>query len=136
MNRLDKPINVHELDLGPIVLDQPDAEVWHDRREFGDLTGIVYNKRTRRLIAGRGVCARIRREGLAVGIFDGDGPCVSGLYNTQTGKKVMDVRIVDWSEAKEHAARLLTNTFDNFMREIAEQPRALAIAQGRQLRGS
>lgn len=77
--------------------------------EFGDLSGIVYNRRTARLIGGH---QRIKTFDLSWPITkeetqDGRGTVAHGYVETPHGR--ITYREVDWLEAKEKAANIAAN---------------------------
>ena len=67
-------------------------------KEFGDISGIVWNERTGNLVAGHQRVEQLKALG---GVFiDGKIKTVSGEFN---------VRVVDWDESKEKAANVTAN---------------------------
>lgn len=75
--------------------------------EFGDLSGIVFNLRTSRLVAGH---QRVRalRESHGDLTIERTGDAPDGLI--RAGQEVFKVRFVDWPESKEKAANIAANS--------------------------
>lgn len=70
-------------------------------KEFGDLSGIVFNLRTGQLVAGHQRLGRIKE-------MYGDVPIRDGHLVLPTGDKFR-IRYVDWPEEKQKAANLAAN---------------------------
>lgn len=79
-------------------------------KQFGDLGGIVFNRRTGRLISGHQRTKNMRRD---VNIIypNGETPNAEGdVYGEIVYYgKVFPVRVVDWDEKKEMAANIVAN---------------------------
>lgn len=73
--------------------------------EFGDISGIVFNTRTGRLVAGHQRVDALRgKYGADIAIKpDGDGGSI------ETAGGAFRVRFVDWDDAKSEAAMLVAN---------------------------
>ncbi len=69
---------------------------------FGDLSGIVWNKRTGHIVAGHQRLTQLKARGAQ--LLNGD-VCIS----VQGATKRFPVRVVDWSEVEEKAANLEAN---------------------------
>lgn len=84
------------------ITDQAAAGLGYSLAEFGDLGGIVFNTRTRQLVAGHQRVAQLREQygDLAV---DGD------TLTTPAGH-AFRLRLVDWPLAKQRAANLAANS--------------------------
>lgn len=67
--------------------------------DFGDVAGITYNLRTKRLVCGHQRVARLRELG---------GQIVGDAIQIANGQR-FGVRVVDWSEAEEKAANVTAN---------------------------
>jgi len=72
--------------------------------EFGDISGIVWNQRTGRLVCGHQRVKGLKDTHSEKLIFDVKGPSLK----TPDGE-VFPIRIVDWDEMKEKAANLAAN---------------------------
>ena len=109
---------IGELSLTPYNPRKPWTETQKERfarslREFGDLSGVVYNTRTQRLVGGNKRCERFAEDGGIVVIekrLDSPDPTGTIAY----GHVVVDgtrfaYREVDWPEEKEKAANLAAN---------------------------
>lgn len=77
--------------------------------EFGDLSGIIFNRRTRRLIGGHQRIKRLDHSWpiAKASATDSTGTVVSGTI--QTPWCAMAYREVDWTESKEQMANLAAN---------------------------
>lgn len=71
-------------------------------KEFGDISGIVWNKRTGNLVSGHQRVRALREE------FGDELEITKQHLLLPTGEQVK-VRIVDWDETKERAANLAAN---------------------------
>ena len=95
--------------------------------EFGDISGLVWNAKTQRLVAGHQRVKSLRQQ-------YGDLAIVDGAVQTPEGHR-FPLRIVDWPESKELAANIaansptLTGSFTEdlvgLLEEIHEQEAAL-----------
>lgn len=74
--------------------------------EFGDISGIVFNRRSQCLVGGHQRVKALRRAGATEWVQESD--TVGYIVHPQTGERFA-VRIVDWDEAKERAANLTAN---------------------------
>ena len=91
------------------ITDEAAAGLGHSIKEFGDLSGIVFNKRTGELVCGHQRMAQIRKAygEQEIEIVDAQ----AGI-----GRIVIDpehyfqVRIVDWSQARQRAANVAANS--------------------------
>jgi DNA modification methylase len=85
-------------------------------KKFGDISGIVWNKRTGNLVAGHQRVAKLRELG---------GQLVGGAVQIASGER-FPVRVVDWSELQEMAANVEANNptiggvFDEKLNEILD----------------
>ncbi len=70
---------------------------------FGDISGIVWNRRTGHLVAGHQRLAALRQK------HNGELAMVDGAIVTPDGERFA-VRVVDWPEDKEKAANLAANS--------------------------
>ena len=70
--------------------------------EFGDISGIVWNRKTGNLIAGHQRYAQLRKK------FSGDLKVVGNILLAPTGDK-FPIRVVEWDADKEMAANLAAN---------------------------
>jgi len=97
--------------------------------EFGDISGIVLNSRTGRLVAGHQRVKSLRER-------YGDLAIEDGMIRTPEGH-AFRVRVVDWPESKERAANIAANSptiagdftedLDDLLRQIAgEEPEIMA----------
>lgn len=80
--------------------------------EFGDLGGIILNRRTGLLIGGHQRTSVLKEGTMDIRDLDTpepDGTVARGTLNNN-GRKYA-VRVVDWDEAKAHAALLAANRF-------------------------
>lgn len=68
-------------------------------QRWGDISGIVYNVRTGRLVCGHQRVAQLRRLGAQL---------VKGALQLANGER-FPVRLVDWTEAEENAANITAN---------------------------
>ncbi len=77
--------------------------------EFGDLSGIVYNRRTQRLVGGHQRVKTFDKswEITKMKAADKRGTVALGYVETPHGR--MTYREVDWTEAKEKAANIAAN---------------------------
>lgn len=74
--------------------------------EFGDISGIVFNQRTGRLVAGHQRVTGLKEKYGDLQIsYSEDG---SAAFITPTGN-IFKIRIVDWDEDKEKAANIAAN---------------------------
>lgn len=89
--------------------------------EFGDLSGVVWNSRTGRLVCGHQRVRALREK-------HGDLPIEDGAIRAPDGK-VYPVRVVDWDEVTEKAANVAANSptiageFTEDLHEIIEELR-------------
>lgn len=67
--------------------------------KFGDISGIVWNKRTGRVVAGHQRIEQLRQQGAQL---------VDGALVTKRGGR-FSVRVVDWDESTEKAANIAAN---------------------------
>ena len=88
--------------------------------EFGDISGLVWNKRTGHLVAGHQRLAALKAQ-------HGDGLLMDGdTLTTPTGER-FPVRTVDWPESKERMANVAANNphiagqFDEGLEDILKQ---------------
>ena len=73
--------------------------------EFGDISGITWNKRTGHLVSGHQRVNQLKRNGAEL---------VDGVLRLKNGD-VFPIRVVDWDEKKEpvtHCHALLLTRFD------------------------
>lgn len=93
------------------ISDESKAGLRASIKRFGDLSGIVFNKRTGELVAGHQRVEQIRAE-------YGDRPIEPIDYNEFTGQlygiridaeHYFPVRVVDWTQAKQRAANVAAN---------------------------
>lgn len=105
-------------DLNPRSISDRSRDGLHtSMEEFGDISGIVYNRTTERLVGGH------QRQGVLLDMFNEDpeiemvkefkkptedGTVGLGLLKT-SGGQVFAVRIVEWNEVKEAAANVTAN---------------------------
>lgn len=73
--------------------------------KFGDIGGIVFNKKTGHLVTGHQRVARLREAGASMWQMNGSG---GYIMHPVTGEK-FPVRIVEWDEQTERAANLSAN---------------------------
>lgn len=71
----------------------------HSLEEFGDISGIVWNATTRRLVCGHQRVTQLRERGAKL---------VRGALQLPSGERFA-VRVVEWSEAMERAANVAAN---------------------------
>jgi len=71
---------------------------------FGDIAGIVWNKRTGRLVTGHQRVNQLRALGATLEV-DPD----SGQVEIDVGGRSFSVRVVDWNEDEEKAANITAN---------------------------
>jgi hypothetical protein len=71
--------------------------------DFGDLSGIVWNKRTGNLVCGHQRVDQLRKLGAYLDV------CRDGTAAIEHGGERFVVRVVDWPEAKEKAANVVAN---------------------------
>lgn len=84
------------------ISDEAMAGLGVSLREFGDISGLVWNRRTRHLVAGHQRLASLQKEhGDALALVD-------GAVVTPAGER-FPMRVVDWPAAKEKAANLVAN---------------------------
>jgi len=79
--------------------------------EFGDLSGIVWNKRTGHIVCGhqRLKALRDRYSDLTIGLMNDNE--TMALYSREDGDGVtFSIRVVDWDEIKEKAANIAANS--------------------------
>jgi len=88
--------------------------------EFGDLSGIVWNKRTGELVSGHQRMTALRLAGATVWERKGDAGFIT---HPKTGER-FPIRIVDWPVEKQRLANLTANN-----PEIAGEFTAAAAAQ-------
>lgn len=97
------------------ISDESKAGLRASIKRFGDLSGIVFNKRTGELVAGHQRMEQIRAE---YGESHGEGgelPIVptdetAGLFGIRIDEhNYFPVRVVDWSKAKQRAANVAAN---------------------------
>ena len=89
------------------VDDQALAGLARSIEEFGDISGIVWNRRTGHLVTGHQRLAALRAEHgdrLSVRGSDADGWAL-----VVPGGEVIPIRIVDWDENRERAANVTAN---------------------------
>jgi len=84
------------------IADKASEGLLYSLTEFGDISGIVFNKRTDRLVSGHQRVNQLKQT-------YGDLEISGGFVKTSKGDK-FSVRIVDWPEAKEKAANLAANS--------------------------
>ena len=77
--------------------------------EFGDISGIVFNRQTGELVTGHQRCEQIRERwgDLAIDVVRGD---PDRAVMTSPDGHVFDVRLVDWSQARQRAANVAANS--------------------------
>lgn len=107
-----KPITIKSDPQNPNRMDEADKKrMAASLAEFGDLGGIVINRRTGLLVGGH---QRVSVLGDSLEIEDLKKPEPDGTVGrgwiTQDGRRY-SVRVVDWDEAKAHAALLAANRF-------------------------
>ena len=107
-----KPITIKADPQNPNRMDEADKKrMAASLAEFGDLGGIVINRRTGLLVGGH---QRVSVLGDSLEIEDLKKPEPDGTVGrgwiTQDGRRY-SVRVVDWDEAKAHAALLAANRF-------------------------
>lgn len=81
----------------------------HSLREFGDISGIVWNKRTGFLVAGHQRLDTLKAQH-GVGTLDFEVLSEEAAIIRTPDGNTFDVRIVDWDEHKERAANLAANS--------------------------
>lgn len=93
-------------------------------RTFGDLSTVVWNKRSGRLVGGHQRLEQLRRAGVRTWSHNGQG---GEIVHPETGER-FPVRIVDWDETTERLANLAANNpalQGEFTPEALAQVRAL-----------
>jgi hypothetical protein len=80
------------------ITDKSDKALGASLDEYGDISGIVFNKRTGNLVCGHQRVRKLREQGAVV---DGD--------KIVCGSNVFDIRVVDWDLTKEKAANISAN---------------------------
>lgn len=96
---------------------------------FGDLSGIVWNKRSGHLVAGHQRMAVLKKAGAKSWAQTGD---TGEIVHPKTGERFA-VRIVDWDETTEMMANLTANNAaisGDFTDTAIEELRAVEIAAG------
>lgn len=102
MENITKLSDLKEAEYNPREIDKRALEgLKYSLEEFGDISGIVYNKRTGRLVSGHQRVKALRQR-------YGDVNVINGVIITSAGD--FPVRVVDWEEDKEKAANLAANT--------------------------
>lgn len=109
------------------------AKLEETMREYGDLSGIVFNARTQRLVGGH-MRKRVMEPEWSVSkkpFHDKAGTIAIGYVETPHGK--FNYREVDWGENKERVANIIANDhtgqwvseklFDNIAEIKAEDPK-------------
>ncbi len=93
-----KPAEYNPREIGPEAAEALGKSV----ERFGDISGIVWNKRTGNLVAGHQRVDQLRKAG---------GQVVDGAVVIGTGKRErrFPVRVVDWALAEEKAANVAAN---------------------------
>ena len=82
----------------------------YSMEEFGDLSGITWNKRTGHLVCGHQRVRALKEMGASLearGNIHGDPPD----YYFQAGRSRFDIREVDWPVEKEKAANVAANNY-------------------------
>ena len=101
MENITKLSDLKEAEYNPREIDKRALEgLKYSLEEFGDISGIVYNKRTGRLVSGHQRVKALRQR-------YGDVNVINGVIITSAGD--FPVRVVDWEEDKEKAANLAAN---------------------------
>jgi hypothetical protein len=120
---MDKAMKIVDLKAAPF-----NPRKWADKagdglreslKQFGDIAGIVFNRRTGHLVSGHFRIAQLRK-------LHGDNlPLTDQGIVLPTGD-VWPVRYVDWDEAKEKAANVAANNphigglFDDSLRDLLD----------------
>ncbi len=76
--------------------------------EFGDLSGIVFNKRSQCLVSGHQRLKALRRAGATEWVMESETPGYGYIVHPANGER-FPIRIVDWEDTKERAANLTAN---------------------------
>lgn len=80
--------------------DESAAGLGYSLSEFGDLSGLTWNKRTGHMVAGHQRVKELRKMG---------GQILKGAVQVANGDRFA-VRVVDWPESKEKAANIVANS--------------------------
>ncbi|HET9137521.1 MAG TPA: hypothetical protein VFO76_12875 [Candidatus Kapabacteria bacterium] len=100
------PKNLTQLKAAPYnpraIKDQAFEGLKHSLTEYGDLSGIVFNIRTKHLVAGHQRVTALRKE-------FGNLVIANGKITTKSGE-TFPVRYVDWELQKEKLANLAANS--------------------------
>lgn len=92
--------DLHEAPYNPREIDDDAADGLRESvSRFGDISGITYNVRTKRLVCGH---QRVKQL-VALG-----GQVVDGSIQLANGNR-FPIRVVDWTEAEEKAANITAN---------------------------
>src|SRR3970040_1256795 len=90
------------------ITDQASSGLRNSLKQFGDLSGIVFNQRTGKLVTGHQRMAQIRAQYGEHAIEPID--AAADLYGIRIdAEHFFAVRVVDWSQAKQRAANLSAN---------------------------
>lgn len=95
------PDPVNPRDIGPGALEGLGISI----REFGDLSGIVFNVRTKQLVCGHQRVRALADAGAAEWRRDGDAAWVE---HPDSGERFA-IRLVDWDETRQRMANLVAN---------------------------
>ncbi len=89
------------------ITDKKLASLKKSLKAFGDLSGIVYNRRTTQLVGGHQRLLALQEFGIADIIF-AEGSKDHGFVELNNGERYA-YREVDWDESKEKAANIAAN---------------------------
>jgi len=119
------------------ITDQASSGLRNSLKQFGDLSGIVFNQRTGKLVTGHQRMAQIRAQYGEHAIEPID--AAADLYGIRIdAEHFFAVRVVDWSQAKQRAANLSANnqkTQGAFTDEVTAFLLSVEAAIGEELPG-
>lgn len=94
------------------ITDEKKRMLIHSMKEFGDLSGVIYNRKTKQLVGGHQRTSILDAASVVEIVKKYEKPTPTGTVAEGfiiSGKERFNYREVSWSEAKEKAANLAAN---------------------------